>query len=71
MPLNGEAAYADTVRAFADLPAQQQAELERTMVRRRYVKPMLVVGAIDSVIREQEPSPCTAQFGRREATLRQ
>ena len=38
MPLNGETAYADTVRAFADLPAQQQAELERTMVRRRVRK---------------------------------
>ena len=35
MPLNGETAYADTVRAFADLPAEKQAELEQTMVRRR------------------------------------
>ena len=35
MPLNGETAYADTVRAFADLPLQEQAKLEQTMVRRR------------------------------------
>ena len=38
MPLNGETAYADTVRAFADLPLQEQAKLEQTMVRRRVRK---------------------------------
>ena len=35
LPLNGETAYADTAAAFAALPAQQQAELERVHVRRR------------------------------------
>jgi taurine dioxygenase len=35
LPLNGETAYADTVRAFADLPEEQQQQLEQTLVRRR------------------------------------
>ncbi len=35
LPLNGETAYADTVRAFADLPAEKQQQLEQTLVRRR------------------------------------
>jgi alpha-ketoglutarate-dependent taurine dioxygenase len=35
LPLNGETAYADTARAFADLPENKQRELEKTLVRRR------------------------------------
>lgn len=35
LPLNGETAYADTVRAFADLPEEKQNQLEQTLVRRR------------------------------------
>ena len=35
LPLNGETAFADTAAAFAALPAERQAELERVMVRRR------------------------------------
>ena len=35
LPLNGETAYADTVRAFADLPEEQRQQLEQTLVRRR------------------------------------
>jgi taurine dioxygenase len=35
LPLNGETAYADTVRALADLPEQKQRQLEQTLVRRR------------------------------------
>ena len=35
LPLNGETAYADTARAFADLPEVRQRELEQTLVRRR------------------------------------
>ena len=35
LPLNGETAYADTAAAFAALPPERQAELERMRVRRR------------------------------------
>ena len=35
LPLNGETAYADTARAFADLPEEKQRELEQILVRRR------------------------------------
>ena len=35
LPLNGETAYADTAAAFAALPPERQALLERTQVRRR------------------------------------
>jgi alpha-ketoglutarate-dependent taurine dioxygenase len=35
LPLNGETSYADTAAAFAALPAEEQAALERVQVRRR------------------------------------
>ncbi len=35
LPLNGETAYTDTVAAYADLPAAEQEQLDKTMVRRR------------------------------------
>ena len=35
LPLNGETAYADTIRALADLPDEKQKVLEQTLVRRR------------------------------------
>ena len=35
LPLNGETAFADTAAAFAALPADEQAALEKVMVRRR------------------------------------
>ena len=35
LPLNGETAFADTVAAFAALPADEQAALEKLTVRRR------------------------------------
>ena len=35
LPLNGETSFADTAAAFAALPPERQAELERTRVRRR------------------------------------
>ena len=38
LPLNGETAYADTAAAFADLPPDQQTELEQVNVRRRLRK---------------------------------
>ena len=36
LPLNGETAYADTTAALAALPADEQEQLERTLVRRRF-----------------------------------
>ena len=35
LPLNGETAYADTIRALSDLPAEKQRQLEQILVRRR------------------------------------
>ncbi len=35
LPLNGETAFADTVAAFAALPAEEQMALERVQLRRR------------------------------------
>ena len=35
LPLNGDTAYADTAAAFAALPAEEQATLERVQLRRR------------------------------------
>ena len=35
LPVNGETAFADTTAAFADLGADEQAALEKVMVRRR------------------------------------
>lgn len=35
LPLNGETAFADTAAAFAALPAERQARLERVQLRRR------------------------------------
>jgi len=35
LPLNGETAYADTTRAFEDLPKEKREELDQIMVRRR------------------------------------
>jgi alpha-ketoglutarate-dependent taurine dioxygenase len=38
LPLNGETAFADTAAALAALPAEEQASLEQTQVRRRLNK---------------------------------